>query len=60
MPNPKKKFPYKSQLEFITSVAEDCIQNRTDSEKASLIHNPYTHAYHLSYGLYIRNETGTS
>lgn len=49
------KVKCKTELEFVTEVADDCIVHLKDKDKEYLINNPYTIDYHFSYCLYIRN-----
>ena len=55
MPKEREKVKCKTELEFITEVADDCVANLKDKDREHLIHNPYAIDYHFSYCLYIRN-----
>ncbi len=46
----------KSELEFVTAVAEDCIKNMTEEEKHYMRLHPCSVEYHFSYGVHIRNK----
>lgn len=50
-----KKVKCKTEIEFITEVADDCIAHLKGKGKEYLISNPCAIDYHFSYGLYIRN-----
>jgi len=54
MPKDREKVKCKTELEFITEVADDCVANLSDEDREYLISNPGDD-YHFSYGLYIRN-----
>lgn len=51
----QEKVSCKSELEFVTEVANDCLANMKKKDKEYLIENPYAIDYHFSYCLYIRN-----
>ena len=55
MPKEREKVKCKTELEFITEVADDCVANLKDKDREHLIRNPYAIDYHFSYCLYIRN-----
>ncbi|MCI7067969.1 MAG: hypothetical protein MR953_10225 [Butyrivibrio crossotus] len=55
MSKEREKVTCKTELEFITEVAEDCVANLKDKDREYLIKNPYAIDYHFSYCLYIRN-----
>lgn len=55
MPEEREKVKCKTELEFITEVADDCVANLKDKDREHLIRNPYAIDYHFSYCLYIRN-----
>lgn len=44
----REKFKCKTELEFITEVADDCVANLKDKDREYLISNPYAKDYHLS------------
>lgn len=46
---------YKSEWEFITETAKDCVKNLSKNDTENLIANPCATVYHHSYGMYIRN-----
>lgn len=46
---------YKSEREFITEVAKDCVKNLSEKDTEYFIENPCATTYHHSYGMYIRN-----
>lgn len=51
----KEKVTCKTFMEFITMVADSCINDMTAKDKKTLIHHPCVGSYHFSYGMYIRN-----
>ncbi len=51
-----EKVTCKTQREFIEEVANDCVKNMSQKDKAYLIENPYGYDYHFTYCLYIRNQ----
>lgn len=55
MSKEREKVKCKTELEFITEVADDCVANLKDKDRERLICNPYAIDYHSSYCLYIRN-----
>lgn len=55
MSKEREKVKCKTELEFITEVADDCVANLKDKDREYLISNPYAIDYHFSYCLYIRN-----
>ena len=55
MPKEREKVKCKTELEFITEVADDCVANLKDKDREHLIRNPYAIDYYFSYCLYIRN-----
>lgn len=55
MSKEREKVKCKTELEFITEVADDCVANLKDKDREHLIRNPYAIDYHFSYCLYIRN-----
>lgn len=55
MSKEREKVTCKTELEFITEVAEDCVANLKDKDREYIINNPYATDYHFSYCLYIRN-----
>lgn len=55
MSKEREKVKCKTELEFITEVADDCVANLKDKDREYLIHNPYAIDYHFSYCLDIRN-----
>lgn len=55
MPNKSGQVNGKTELEFITEVANDCIAKLKDEDRERLIYNPNAIDYHFSYCLYIRN-----
>lgn len=50
-----KKVNCKTELEFVTEVANDCVANLKEKDRESLVSNPNAIDYHFSYCLYIRN-----
>lgn len=44
-----------SELEFVQEVADDCVKNLREKDRAYLMENPYALDYHFTYCLYIRN-----
>lgn len=55
MSKKREKVKCKTELEFITEVADDCVANLKDKDRKAIINNPYAIEYHFSYCLYIRN-----
>ena len=55
MSKEREKVKCKTELEFITEVADDCVANLKDKDREHLIRNPYAIDYQFSYCLYIRN-----
>jgi len=55
MSKEREKVKCKTELEFISEVADDCVANLKDKDREYLISNPYAIDYHFSYCLYIRN-----
>ena len=55
MSKEREKVKCKTELEFITEVADDCVANLKDKDREHLIRNPYAIDYHFSYCLYFRN-----
>lgn len=55
MSKEREKVKCKTELEFITEVADDCVAHLKDKDREYLISNPYAIDYHFSYCLYIRN-----
>ena len=53
MSKEREKVKCKTELEFITEVADDCVANLKDKDREHLIRNPYAIDYHFSYFLYI-------
>ena len=45
----------KTELKFVTEVAEDCIKNMTEEDKHYMRLHPCVIEYHFTYGMYIRN-----
>lgn len=45
----------KTELEFVTEVAEDCIKNMNKNDKEYLLENPCAIEYHFGYAMGIRN-----
>ena len=50
-----KKVNCKTELEFVTEVANDCVANLKEKDREFLVSNPNAIDYHFSYCLYIRN-----
>lgn len=55
MSKEREKVKSKTELEFVTEVADDCVSRLKDKDREYLISNPYAIDYHFSYCLYIRN-----
>lgn len=55
MSKEREKVTCKTELEFITEVADDCVVNLKDKDREYIINNPYAIDYHFSYCLHIRN-----
>lgn len=55
MSKEREKVTCKTELEFITEVADDCVADLKAKDREYLINNPYALDYHFSYCLYIRN-----
>ena len=55
MSKEREKVKCKTELDFITEVADDCVAHLEDKDREYLINNPYAIDYHFSYCLYIRN-----
>ena len=51
-----EKVDAKTELEFVTKVAEECITNMSEEEKHYMRLHPCSLDYHFSYGVYIRNQ----
>ena len=51
----RQKVNAKTELEFITEVADDCIAHLNTKNREHLINNPCVTDCHFSFGLYIRN-----
>lgn len=54
MSKEREKVTCKTELEFITEVADDCVADLKAKDREYLINNPYALDYHFSYCLYIR------
>lgn len=48
MPEEREKVKCKTELEFITEVADDCVANLKDKDREHLIRNPYALALSVS------------
>ena len=51
MSKEREKVKCKTELEFISEVADDCVANLKDKDREYLISNPYAIDYHFSYCL---------